>query len=200
MIIVFVGGIGSGKTLSAVKMIMESKNYALTNFKLKNVGKGFYHQIKFSDVLIKDEKEKYVGINWEFWNKLRDNKKTFSIYLDEIHNVISSRQSTTKRNILMSRWVSQIRKILSDSPNSHLVLITQRFEKLDIDFRELAQIIILCDKFIIGGKVYIKQFFYDGDTNFFMNRHSVKKVFLANPFFKFFHSLELVKFGEDEYL
>jgi len=200
MIIVLVGGIGSGKTLSAVKMIVESKNFSYLNFTLKNVDKNSYQRLKFEDLLIKDEKKGYKGVNWKFWNEQIKKHKNFSIYLDEIHNIIHARQSMSKRNVFLGRWLSQIRKILSDSLNNHLVIITQRFEKLDVEFRDMAHVIITCEKIEVKKKVYIVQRYYDSDLGFYNNIHKKKRVFMGNKFFKNFNTLGMVQFGEDEYL
>lgn len=199
MIIVYVGGIGSGKSLSAVKSIVDSERFCFTNFSLKNTKN--YHRLKFSDILVFDDKKKACGVNWEFWNKARKNHKHFSIFLDEIHNVVSSRRSSSRINIFMSRWVSQIRKVLSDSPSHHLVLITQRFYKLDVDFRDLCHVVISCRAFKTKkGKLIVKQQFYDGDTNYFNGIRSGSCAFVGNKYFKYYRSLEMIKFGEEDYL
>lgn len=194
MIIIYIGGIGSGKTLSAVREIAISKNKAYTNFKLNNnIG---YHRLKLSDIAIYDEKIKNFNINWDFWEKAR--KENFSIYLDEVHNIISSRRSMSKMNICLSKWVSQIRKILSDSPHNHLYLISQSMRKIDIDFRELAQIIVLCRKYTVKGKTYIVQTYYNGIDNYENNKKSLMVRFCANSFFKYYNTNELVSFGDSE--
>lgn len=198
MIIVYTGGIGSGKTISAVKSIVKQNRFCYTNFALKNFKN--YHRLEFKDLINYDDKGKAQTVNWEFWNNARKEHKDFSIYLDEIHNIISSRRSTSKLNVLASHWVSQIRKILSDSPNNHLVLITQRFYKLDIDFRELAHIIISCRAIHKRGKVYVRHQYFDGDTNYLDGKRSASRVFLANPYFKYYNTLEAVKFGQEHYV
>ena len=199
MIIILLGGIGSGKTLSAVKEITDNDQYALTNFNLKNMKN--YHRIKVSNILKKytNEKDKPdFKVNWEFWEKVRKKHKNYSIYLDEIHNIIHSRRSMSKVNILMSKWVSQIRKILSDSPNNHLYLISQTLRKIDIDFRDLAQIFIWCRKFDINGNIYIKQFWYDGLDMYLMNRRSATKIFKGNRYFKYYRTGEMITFSDAE--
>jgi len=129
MIIILLGGIGSGKSLSAVKEIIDTNQYALTNFNLMGIKN--FHRIKFADIIKKEKKG--LKVNWEFWEDVRRKHKNYSIYLDEIHNIIHSRRAMSKTNILMSKWVSQIRKILSDSPNNHLYLISQTMRKIDVD-------------------------------------------------------------------
>ena len=196
MIIVYIGGIGSGKTLSVVREILKSKNTAFTNFKLKhNLN---YHRLKLSDIMLPsdEEKSKKFRINWEFWEAAR--KQNFSIYLDEVHNLINSRQSMSGRNIALSIWISQIRKILSDSKTSHCYLITQNMRKLDVNFRDLAQVIILCNKFMKRDKTYILQTYYNGIDDFEYGKHSCRLKFLADPYFKYYDTNELISFGDSE--
>ena len=196
MIIIILGGIGSGKTLSVVKEIIDKRRYAITNFNLLNMKN--YHRIKISDIIIESEKIKDYSVNWDFWAKTRKKYKNYSIFLDEVHNLIHSRRSMSRLNILMSQWVSQIRKILSDSPVNHLYLISQTMRKIDVDFRELAQIIIECEKYEYKGTVIILQKWYDGFSNWENNKATFKKSFIANPYFKYYDSNELVTFEDAE--
>lgn len=196
MIICLLGGIGSGKTLSAVKFIADNRQFALTNFKLKNIKD--YHRIKVSDIIIKDEEKKKLVVNWDYWEKIRKSQTSFSIYLDEIHNIIHSRRSMSRINILMSKWVSQIRKILSDHPTNHLYIISQTASKIDKDFRDLAQVIIYCQKQEKKKKVYIKQSYYNSMFNLDIGRKRAIKVFCGNPYFRFYKSTELVTFADAE--
>lgn len=199
MIIILLGGIGSGKSLSVVKEIVDKKQYALTNFNLKNISN--FHRIKVSDILVRIENDKGkvdFKVNWDFWEKIRKKNKNYSIYLDEIHNIIHARRSMSKVNILMSKWVSQIRKILSDTPNNHLYLISQTLRKIDVDFRDLAQIFIWCRKFEINGNVYIKQYWYNGIESYLMNKRSAVKVFKGNGYFKYYKTGEMITFSDAE--
>lgn len=199
MIIVILGGIGSGKSLSAVKEIVDNKQFCLTNFKLKNVKD--YHRIKVSDIIIKEDvegkKDRY-RVNWDYWENIKSKHKSYSIFLDEIHNIIHSRRSMSRVNIQMSKWVSQIRKILSDSSNNHLYIISQTSRKIDIDFRDLAQIVITCKKIEVGNKVFIKQTWYDGFDSYEIGKKTFKKAFLANRYFKFYDTEEMVTFSDAE--
>lgn len=193
MIITIIGGIGSGKSLSCIKIIKESKNYPLTNFNLKNMK---YHRLMLSDILKTLENEKKISyeVNWDFWNKQR--KKDFSIYLDEAHNIVHARTSMSLRNRIMNKWISQIRKILSDSPTNHLYIITQLPRMIDVTFRELTQVVIHCSKLEYKNKVYIIQKFYNGFRDYELNICSAKTYFLGNPYFKYYNTKELVKFDD----
>jgi len=98
----------------------------------------------------------------------------------------------------MSKWVSQIRKILQDNPNNHLYLISQTERKIDVDFRELAQIIIYNIKQKIGEHIFIKQYWYEGIENYEINKCRLKTRFYANPYFKNYDYLGLVTFKDAE--
>lgn len=194
MIIIILGGIGSGKTLSAVKDIVDNKQYALTNFKLKNIRN--YHRLKISDILVKEEKK--YRVNWEFWENVRSSHKNYSIFLDEIHNIIHSRRSMSSVNIQMSKWVSQIRKILADHPTNHLYIISQTVRKIDVDFRDLAQIVILCRKYQLGYRTIIRQTWFNGMRDYEIGRKKLMTKFYGNKYFKYFKTGELVTFSDAE--
>jgi hypothetical protein len=194
MIIIIIGGIGQGKSLTAARMIAQSKNFAYTNFKVKE--KLPYHRLNFQDIFLfatneKTSKKTIMGINFDFWNTALK-KKNFSIYIDEVHNYFHARTAMTKLNIWFSKWYSQIRKVLQDSEQNHLVLITQSLRKIDIDARELASIIIECHKYSANNIVIIRLSYYDGAQNYELGRKSKIEVFEGNDFFKFYDSLELL--------
>jgi hypothetical protein len=193
MIIIVLGGIGSGKTLTIIKEILASGKMAYTNFKLKGVKN--YKQLKMNDIAEENPESKKYEINWPFWERAR--KDGFSIYLDEVHNIISSRTSMSKRNIALSTWVSQIRKILSDGDN-HLYLISQTMRRIDVNFKELAQVIIHCSAYHVNDKLWVKQTYYNGLDNYENGISGCKLVFLANSYFKYYNTNELISFGDSE--
>lgn len=203
MIILIIGGIGSGKTLTAVRRIVDQKQFAFTNFQLKHVKD--YKRLKVEDVVSFQELKtgglSPVNVNWNFWENQRKKYDDFSIYLDEAHNIISSRASMTKMNRFMSKWVSQIRKITSDSDRNHLYIISQTFRKVDVDFRDLAQIFIRC-KLIQSkktGKVYIvNSFFTSLERAEFNYKPYTRIMFLANPYFKYYDTNAMVRFDTAE--
>lgn len=199
MIILILGGIGSGKTLSIIKQIIDTKQYALTNFKLKGIDN--YSRIKVSDIIKDDREKKTKSVNWEYWDSMRKNHDSYSIYLDEIHNLIHSRRSMTKTNILMSKWISQIRKILSDHPKNHIYCISQTIRKIDVDFRELAQIVIECSKVELKSGVFIRQRWYNGVEDYLMKRKTLTTAFKGDRYFKHYDTRGLVTFSDaDEYI
>ena len=199
MIIIFLGGVGSGKTLSAVREIRRRNQFALTNFKLKNIKE--YHRLKYENIIIPAEKKSDYSVNWKFWEKVRKSHKYFSIYLDEIHNIMDARASTSVDNRILSRWLSQIRKMTSDNEYNNLVAISQKIRRIDVNLRELAHLFVECRKIEIGDKVYIWQDYFDGIDNYEKDRHAAQIYFKAEPYYKYFDTKEMVQFGDvEEYL
>jgi hypothetical protein len=193
MIVIITGNVGEGKTVTAVKEIVTRANFPVTNFNLKNID---YYRLRYADIVTKDFK-----VNWNFWDKFKRKHKNFSVYLDEAHSVISSRRAMSKNNICFSRWLAQIRKILSDDENNHLFIITQTLRKIDVDFRDLAHMIIDCEKKVIGHKVIIFEKFYFSISKFEAGFYQYKTYFEANKFFKYYDTLGMVKFSDaDEYV
>lgn len=164
MIKLIIGGIGSGKTLSVVKEIMDRNQNSFVNFSVKHKKA---ERLKISH-LITEEKEissrgkvtSKKAVNWEFWRQM--SKENFDIYLDEVHNILHSRMAMHKFNILLSTWLSQIRKMLGSSERNHLYMITQRLNGIDISARHLAGEIIYCKKVVEGDKVWIMKFYFRG--------------------------------------
>ena len=105
MIKIIVGGIGMGKTLTAVKEIVDRNQPAFSNFDLYGIT---HERLKYShlfDITADDKGKETMKLNFDFWNK-QTKKGGFDIYLDEFHNVMSSRRSMSKKNVLMSDWLS----------------------------------------------------------------------------------------------
>ena len=229
MIIIILGGIGSGKSVTATKFMKNSRYHSFCNFNMRSDNT---MRIKKADIIEKNVKEvlrtgrevyEYV-INWDFWNAAKDRYGDFNIVLDEVHNLVHSRQSTTKWNTLMSMWISQIRKVIGDSERTHVVLLSQKIARIDVAFRDLAHKIIVCHKFetdrrimtpvISNGRrdkvfipvTYIIQYHFTGTnavakhemfTNG-MKTYDYRTMYLANPYFQYYDSYEL--FGETDYL
>jgi len=222
MIIIITGAIGSGKTLSVVKEIVDRGNKAFTNFELYNTP---YNRLKYTHLFTKedeDDKKEKIKLNFQFW---KDQKGGFDIYLDEFHNVMSSRRSMSKKNVILSDWLSQIRKILGQTEKNNLYLITQKLKRIDVNSRDLAHQCIKCHKQCFenvkipteiceDGKMVVKRvpltiiykyYFKDSDAlsayeNYDINTCQGMTRFVANPYFKYFNSWELVDFGSEEYI
>lgn len=206
MIIIFVGGIGSGKTLSIIKELVERSKYsrAFVNFSTRNIPNT--ERIRLDWIVGKTQVEKgkklveKKTVNWEFWNALKNEKKRFSIYLDEVHNILDSRRSASTYSVLISHWLSQIRKVLEQSERDHLYVITQKINRVDIRIRDLAHWIIECEKVIHDEKVIILRRYYRGIEAYMRNECARTTYFIGNPYFKYYDSYELVDFGNEVYL
>ena len=197
MIITIIGGIGSGKSLSCLKYIKESSNFPITNFNLLRIK---FKRLALSDIMkeVTDEKGKVKSyrVNWEYWENMR--KRNFSIYLDEANNIISARASNSLKNRTLNKWISQIRKILSDSTTNHIYIVTQLPRMIDVIFRDLTQVVISCRLIESGARVYVLQKFYNGFNNYEMGNCAAKSYFLANPYFKYYNTKEMVRFEDGE--
>lgn len=197
MIIALIGNIGEGKSVTAVKEIVDADTYAVTNFNL-NLPSAKYHRLKWGDIFKVDKNNKIVGINWEYWEGIQRKHDDFSIYLDEAHNLISARSSMTSRNKKLSSWVSQIRKILGDKENSHLWIITQTPRRIDVSFRELTHIVIKLQCVKCKDNVIIVRRYYEGFLNYELGNCIAKNYFIANSYFKYYDTKKMVYFKDAE--
>ena len=223
MIIILVGGIGSGKTLSVVKEIVSRKQKTFTNFDLYGMP---YERLKYEHIFKQevDGKKKIMKLNFDFWKKQTE-KGGFDIYLDEFHNIMNSRRAMSKRNVILSDFLSQIRKVLGQSEVNNLYLITQKIKRIDVNSRDLAHWVIECDKHqfndvliptkvIEDGKEVIKRLpmtviykrmfsspeSYNAFNEFGSNTCLSTTRFIANWYYKYFNSYELIDFGSEDYI
>jgi len=223
------GGIGSGKSLTIVKERVDRyKQKAFVNFKLTGIpSTRLKYEHLFKQVVETNDKGKEstkMKLNFAFWNK-QTKTGGFDIYLDEFHNVMSSRRSMSKKNILLSDWLSQVRKILGQTEKNNLYLITQKVKRIDVTSRDLAHFCILCNKetlpitmptkVMVKGKLVTKElpvtivfrrFFNDTDSLDLYDRFGVDTqcrppdYFIGNPYYKYYDSYELIEFGTEEYV
>jgi hypothetical protein len=142
------GNAGSGKTLSQVYEIVENMQnvtvYTNIDAKIKNC-RMLLPEMIISKIPTKTKKTKNgeieqiyeYDINLEFWKKA---KKPLNIILDEAHNLIDSRNSSSKINRVFSSWQSAIRRICGedDITDGDLTYITQIPYAIDVRSRELA--------------------------------------------------------------
>lgn len=220
MIIIVIGGIGSGKSVSIIKELVDRKEKSFVNFscfKLKHT-----KRLKRGMLFTKNEQKKDI-VNFDFW-KNEINSGGFDIYLDEFHNVMNSRRSMSKQNVLMSNWLSQIRKIMGNSEKHNLYVISQKPRRIDVNSRELAHIVIYCRKLIHpfsiptivreNGRirkrnlpvVEIFKYYFRSLEELDHWKMTGKKCmiktthFIANSYYKYYDSYELIDFGNEEYL
>lgn len=144
MIRIYLGKLGSAKTLSAVREIALDRsgrmNYSNIKTDLPNCtlikGENIINKIPTGIKKGGQEIFKYE-FNIEFWNK---QKKPLNIIWDEIHFVANSRTSQTGLNRCMSRFLSMGRRITgSDNAGyGHFIFIAQTPRTIDINIKELC--------------------------------------------------------------
>lgn len=213
MIKLILGGIGSGKTLSAIHFVMERKNPVYSNLDITHPNN---RRLKVSDICIPDEtdpKGRRLKPNWDFWENVRS-EGMFDVVIDEAHNIINSHRGGSHFNVCFIAWISQIRKALSGNAKNHLILVTQRLYSIDNRARELAWHVIQCtrlppenphkpkEKFIIIKKHFVGEhalFKYDA---YAMDKANPDYVTALRPesTFKWFDTLKFVRFGDSDYL
>ena len=145
MITLYIGNIGSGKTLTAVREMATNQDityHTNINTTLKNCVPLTWDKIILTEVTgTKNKRDGTVEeikehkLNSEYWLKA---KKPLSIVLDEAHNVLDARRSTSKKSIIMNNFGSLIRKFMGDDEKSEIILITQLSRRLDIVWKEMA--------------------------------------------------------------
>lgn len=143
MIKVFLGNLGSGKTICAVRELVlnESDRVTYTNIITKGV-KGVSH-IKPDHVIKKIMKDKKPNfeLNIDYWAK---QKKPLNVLWDEVHLTANSRQSTSKINIILSRFIAMARRVTGFDKRGygHLIFIAQKERTIDVNIKELANEIV----------------------------------------------------------
>lgn len=149
MIIISLGNPGSGKTVSIVremaKNVTNRKTYSniMTN-KIKN------NILISPEMIVKKEiiriKKKRSGetepvyemkLNTDFWKNINE---PIDVILDEAHSIINARRAMSKVNVIITDWLSLIRRVIgqSDSGYGRLVLISQLSRRLDPIARDMA--------------------------------------------------------------
>ena len=124
MIKLILGNLGSGKTAFAVREMAlnlnDRKTYSNVQTKLKN-------QVDISpDMIIKreivdykqnrktEEKEPIYKstLNMEYWKGI---KEPINVLLDEAHTLLNARRAMSKTNIIVSDWISLLRRVLGST-------------------------------------------------------------------------------------
>jgi len=184
MIRIICGGIGSGKSISAIRMIKNRGNKAYTNFSTKKLDT---IRMRWKDIINKKplitnkqgEVTKWdMSVNYEYWRKELQ-KHPFDMYMDEVQEIVNSRSGQNKEVKTFNLFFSQIRKVLSYNEENDLNCITQRPRSIDVTLRDLAQEWIFCKKQLLpklitttmhNGKkiktplVLIWQYHFNGDS------------------------------------
>lgn len=144
MIKIFLGQLGSGKSASMVRELMNDKSgrVTYTNLITKNI-KNVIH-IKPEMVIMKTKVSKSKNVdkmvfelNKDFWAK---QKKPLNVVWDEIHLTANARSSMSKVNMILSRFIAMARRITGFDKRGygHLIFIAQTERTIDVNIRDLA--------------------------------------------------------------
>lgn len=170
MIFGFIGNMGSGKTLSMVKEAYSLYNKGFTIY--SNIKLNFPHKDYDSSLL-----EGYATDNKSFYKAV--------FLLDEAHIFMDSRASLSRRNKVLTAFLTQTRK-----KDVILIFTTQFIHQIDKRLRHVCDAIIEC---------YGKQF---KGEHYVLNRINVFKIegvltynsiFKAKPYYELYDSYEVVK-------
>lgn len=150
MIKIKIGNLGSGKTASTVKDIID--NYAGRRTFSNIIAKKIPHMVELKpEMIIKREIVGYkknrmtqentaiydMKFNEEFWTNL---KEPINLVLDEAHTIMNSRKSMSKVNVIVTDWLALARKLVgeTESGSGELTFITQLPYRLDSIARDMA--------------------------------------------------------------
>lgn len=171
VIIGFVGDMGSGKTLSMVKLAYSLYLKGYTIF--SNIRLNFpFQYFTLNEIL------EYAENDTNFINTV--------FLVDEAHIFMDSRASMSKRNLIQSYFILQTRK-----KNVWLFFTTQYYHQIDKRLRASSNAIVECSsKVLDDGRMFVLNTY-----NIMKNQKVVTKnfSFLANPCFSLYDTNEVVK-------
>ena len=145
-IMLYMGYLGSGKTLSAVRNAAFSPMNTYTNIKVKRqitttlITK---HQILKEEVTKekKDGTKEYgYSVNFDYWElQKKKHRNGFNIVIDEAHSIIDARTSMSKINRAAKKWASSLRKIISCRDGvGDVTFVSQLPRGVDVWVKELC--------------------------------------------------------------
>lgn len=185
MIHLVLGRQGSGKTLFMVAVAY--REYLKGRKIYSNVALNFpFTPLKYADIV-------------------KARLKDAVVILDEIHILLPSRNSLSKRSrIICDGFLSMVRKQGLDVYGS-----TQTIRKVDVRFREEADYIYDCDKFAYQGRTWVEITHNQNlppstpilikvaATETFSGQH-IDFTFLGNGYFKMFDTNQIIVVKEDK--
>lgn len=153
MIKIILGNLGSGKTAFAVREMALNLNRRKT---YSNIKTNLKNQVDInSDMIINKEIVDYkknrktgenepiykFGLNVDFWKNLHE---PINVTIDEAHTILNSRRAMSKVNIIVSDWLSLLRRVLgaTDAGFGELTFISQLANRIDVIARDMATNII----------------------------------------------------------
>lgn len=146
MIRIFLGKLGSGKSLHAIKEMKDDtsrlKYYTNLEADFKNVEIIAEKEI-IQEVIEKGKtktKTEYQ-LNWNYWIK---QKKPLNVIWDEIHLTAGSRRSMSKKNMIIMEFVAMARRItgMDEAGYGTLTFVAQTDFSIDKYIRHLANDIL----------------------------------------------------------
>jgi len=130
------GGIGSGKTITGVTLLLKDMFDGKTiysNVKLKNIPK------KYDDKIIYLTKDCIAEI-FEKIKRKEWNMENSTIFIQEAHNYMDSRNSASSKNKTLSYWILQSRH--TGKGSCDIIYDTQELGQVDIRLRRNTDFII----------------------------------------------------------
>lgn len=148
MIRIFLGNVGSGKTLSVVRETIKGGQGfpVITNIRMPKAANVIPLQAEhiIKKVHVRDKKDGTpvydLALNEDHWKDLLKEYGAIDIIIDEAHQLGNARRSMSKVNIIMSDFMALLRRVLGskDGRTGRLTLITQLPRRLDVTMREMA--------------------------------------------------------------
>ena len=155
MITICLGNVGSGKTATAVKYMLDNpQKIFYTNINVYGKNTKHIHKIKAEHLVkktliktMKDGTPVYKKeFNKEFWLETKEKYQMLNVVIDEAHIFFNPRRSMSTTNIIMSDFLSLLRRIVGgvDGEKGELLLITQLSRRLDVIAKELSRHVFYC--------------------------------------------------------
>lgn len=189
MIIVYIGGLGSGKTCSAVRTTWY---YYKKGFKIySNIHLKFPYTLVTTDLLDGWMKNK---------EELRAALQNSVFLLDEAHIWMDSRSGMKKKQKKRTYFVLQIRKL-----NVMLIVTTQSYDQVDKRLRNSNNYLVRCESEKIkyqmtNGQVALVVKIHQEALDMGRQHLGPRKMnpFDARPYFGLYDTLEIVDIDEEE--
>ena len=152
MIRAYIGGVGSGKSISAVRFMVKRGVKTFVNFEVhvpfaERIKKDYIIQ---SNEIINEKSGKVVktekSVNWKFWKEAIKKYGGYDFVLDEVQQLVNARRAMSRESILLTMWFAQIRKIMGSTEQHEIVLISQRISKIDVAWRDLIHEVVITQK------------------------------------------------------
>lgn len=123
------GGIGTGKTLTGIYMLirdLELGKKIFTNCRLKGLERA---DIKNVTYLTKE----IINDMFTHIKEEKLNMRNSTVFIQEMHNYIDSRTAMSKKNRTLTYWILQSRH--TGEGSSHIIYDTQELKQVDLRLR-----------------------------------------------------------------